>query len=30
MAAGKKQDKKYIFIVGGVVSGVGKGVAAGE
>ena len=23
----KKQDHKYIFVVGGVMSGVGKGVA---
>ncbi|MBI2888747.1 MAG: CTP synthase [Candidatus Liptonbacteria bacterium] len=28
MAAGKKQNKKYIFVVGGVMSSVGKGVAA--
>lgn len=26
--AAKKTDKKYIFVVGGVMSGVGKGVAA--
>jgi CTP synthase len=28
MAAGKNQSKKFIFVVGGVMSSVGKGVAA--